>query len=232
MLVLKDVKLTQCPVVSSHALILKHKAKHGYITQIRLFVCFVKQLKEPLLGNISVFSFVFQCPYMRGHLHVIQKELLLCFLMDCLSAHDTQLFSASGDISNELQLSVARWKIQQQCTAALKLPRFTKSYYYYYEKKEKAPKNYTMAKLCTAHNINVTAWRLSPLNATATVCFTQYSQLHPITRSLVPLLAFNIKAPHPHTLSVFYHRKLNSYIQPFSALLIVHLTKGKIIVQI
>ncbi len=58
MLVLKDVKLTKCLAVSSHVPTLKHEAKHGYITQKQLFVCFVKQLKELLLGYMSVFSFV------------------------------------------------------------------------------------------------------------------------------------------------------------------------------
>ncbi len=32
MLVLKDVKLAECLVVSSHVPTLKHEAKHGYIT--------------------------------------------------------------------------------------------------------------------------------------------------------------------------------------------------------
>ncbi len=46
MLILIDVKLTECLVVSSHVLMLKHKAKHRYITQKQLFVCFAKHLKE------------------------------------------------------------------------------------------------------------------------------------------------------------------------------------------
>ncbi len=46
------MKLTECLVVSSHVLTLKHEAKHRYITQKRLFACFVKQLNEPLLVYI------------------------------------------------------------------------------------------------------------------------------------------------------------------------------------
>ncbi len=57
-LVLKDVKLAECLVVSSHVLALKHKAKHGYVTLTGPFVCLVKQLKE-LFWVISVSSFVF-----------------------------------------------------------------------------------------------------------------------------------------------------------------------------
>ncbi len=34
---------------------------------------------------------------------------LLYFLTDCLSAHAPPLFSASGDVSNELQLSGLHW---------------------------------------------------------------------------------------------------------------------------
>ncbi len=40
------MELAECSLVSSHVPILKHKAKHRYITRMRLFVCFVKQLKE------------------------------------------------------------------------------------------------------------------------------------------------------------------------------------------
>ncbi len=54
MLVLKDVKL-ECLVASSHVLTLKHEAKHRYITR-KPTVCFLKQLKEPLLGDLA-FSF-------------------------------------------------------------------------------------------------------------------------------------------------------------------------------
>ncbi len=36
-LVLKDVKLAECLVVSSHVQTVKHKAKHRYTTQKRLF---------------------------------------------------------------------------------------------------------------------------------------------------------------------------------------------------
>ncbi len=108
------------------------------------------------------------------------------------------------------------------------------------KKNEKGPENCTMAKLCPARHTDVTAQRLCPLNETATVCFTQHSQSHPITQSLFLLLLFNTKAPYLHTLSEFYHRELNSlremsnlsYIQPFLALLIVHYTEGKIIVRI
>ncbi len=42
----------KCLVASSHVPTLKHEAKHGYITQKQLFVCFMKQLKETLLGYI------------------------------------------------------------------------------------------------------------------------------------------------------------------------------------
>ncbi len=36
-LVLKDVKLIECLVVSSHVLTLKYEAKHGYLIEQRLF---------------------------------------------------------------------------------------------------------------------------------------------------------------------------------------------------
>ncbi len=49
--ILKDEKLAGCLVVSSHVLTLKRKSKHAYMTQKRLFVCIVKQLIEPLLGE-------------------------------------------------------------------------------------------------------------------------------------------------------------------------------------
>ncbi len=51
-------------------------------TRKRLFVCFIKQLKEPLLGYISVFSFGFYCRYMRGHQKHLASvtSLLLSFL--------------------------------------------------------------------------------------------------------------------------------------------------------
>ncbi len=42
-------------VVSSHVPTLKHEAKHGCIKRKCLFVCFVKGLKDPPLGYISVF---------------------------------------------------------------------------------------------------------------------------------------------------------------------------------
>ncbi len=41
-----------------------------------------------------------------------------------------------------------------------------------WEKNEQGPNNYTMGKLCPAHHINITAWRLCPLNETAAVCIT------------------------------------------------------------
>ncbi len=53
------MKLVQCLVVSYHVMTLKHEAKHGYLTRKRLFVCLMKQLKETLLGYISVFNFLF-----------------------------------------------------------------------------------------------------------------------------------------------------------------------------
>ncbi len=37
MLILKDVKLAECLLVSSHVRTLKHKAKHAYITQKQVF---------------------------------------------------------------------------------------------------------------------------------------------------------------------------------------------------
>ncbi len=51
--------------------------------------------------------------------------------------------------------------------------------------------------------------------------------------SLLPLIPFNTKAPYLHTVSVFYHRELNSlrevakllYIQPFLAFSIVQRAK-------
>ncbi len=69
--------------------------------------------------------------------------------------------------------------------------------------------------------------------------FTQHNQLHPITQSLFLLLPLNAKAPYLHSVSVFYHRELNSlremaklsYIQSFLALLIVHHTEDEVIVQ-
>ncbi len=48
-LVFKDVKVAKCLDVSPYVSTLKHKAKHRYN----------RQLKETLLGHISVFSFVF-----------------------------------------------------------------------------------------------------------------------------------------------------------------------------
>ncbi len=53
------MKLDEYLAVSSHILTPKHEAKHEYVTQKRQLVCFVKQLKEPFLGYMSVFSFVF-----------------------------------------------------------------------------------------------------------------------------------------------------------------------------
>ncbi len=79
------VLYAQCLVVSFHLLTQKHKAKREHITPKQLFVCFVKQQKEPLLGYMSVFSFLFWCWYMRGHhktlnvFHVFKNERSLCF---------------------------------------------------------------------------------------------------------------------------------------------------------
>ncbi len=102
----QDVKLTKCLVVSSHVVTLKHKVKHEYITWKRLFVCFLKQLKEPLLGCMSVFSFLFYCRYMIGHhvycivwqivwahmlLHFFQQAVTLATSsssQDCASCHN------------------------------------------------------------------------------------------------------------------------------------------------
>ncbi len=72
-------------------------------------VCFMKQLKELLLGYISLFSFMFWCQNinMRQVTHLL-NERLLYFWTDCLSAHTHLSFSASGDVSNELQLSELR----------------------------------------------------------------------------------------------------------------------------
>ncbi len=57
MLILKDMTDGKCLMVSSHAPTLKHEAKHGYVTEQWQFVCFVKELKESLLGYISLFTF-------------------------------------------------------------------------------------------------------------------------------------------------------------------------------
>ncbi len=54
MLVSKDVKFAKFLVVSFCVLTPKHKVKDGNITWKQLFVCFVKQLKEPLLDYIRV----------------------------------------------------------------------------------------------------------------------------------------------------------------------------------
>ncbi len=56
---LKDEKLSECLVVSSHVPTPKHEAKHRYVSRKQVFVSFLKQLKELLLGYISVLSFVF-----------------------------------------------------------------------------------------------------------------------------------------------------------------------------
>ncbi len=138
-----------------------------------------------------------------------------------------------------LCISVGRWKTISFC--GFKISYFTK-HYGTYGKKENRPKNYTIAKLCPVHHVTVTARRLCPLNEMATVCFTQYGQLHPVKRSLLPLLPSNTKAPYLHTVSVFYPNKLNSLREMtklsystfvlLMALLIVYCTEGKIIVQI
>ncbi len=44
------MKLAECLVVSSHALTLKHKAKHGYITQKLLFQLLHKTNKQAFPG--------------------------------------------------------------------------------------------------------------------------------------------------------------------------------------
>ncbi len=109
------------------------------------------------------------------------------------------------------------------------------SYIYLKKKKGQGPENHTIAKL-------IPAQRLCPLNEMLTVCFTQHSQLHPVKRSLLPLLPSNTKAPYLHTASVFYPNKLNSLREVTKlsystfvlvmVLLIEHCTEGKIIVQI
>ncbi len=69
------------------------------------------QLKQTLLGYIFAFNFVFLCQYIKGHhltfgkFHVFKNEHLWYGLTDCLSAHASPLFSASADVSNELQCS-------------------------------------------------------------------------------------------------------------------------------
>ncbi len=102
--------------------------------------------------------------------------------------------------------SVAKWKIQQYCTAAFRFSYFTKNDRTY-EKNEKGPENYKMAKLCPAHHVSVRTWRLCPLNEAAAVCFTQTQSIkvhYMITPSVVT------KAPNLHTVSVFYHWETHS----------------------
>ncbi len=78
-LVWKDVELAECLVASSHVLTLKHEAKHGYITQKQLFVCFMKQLKETLLGYILYLCYlcVSVSVHERTPLNIQRVSLLL-----------------------------------------------------------------------------------------------------------------------------------------------------------
>ncbi len=102
-------------------------------------------------------------------------------------------------------------------------------------KKMRESENYTMAELCPAHHINVTAWRLCPLNETGTVYHTTQSaaSYHTITPSVVTL---NIKALYLHTMSVLHHRELNtlreiaklSYIQAFRLYLSYVIQRAKL----
>ncbi len=103
-----------------------------------------------------------------------------------------------------------------------------------WKKNEKGPKNYTVAKLCPAHHVNVTARRLCALNETVTV---SHNTVDHILLSLLLLSPLNTRA-HLHTVSLFYHWELNSEKWQnyrtfgfFLALLIVHRSEGKIIVQ-
>ncbi len=50
---------TECLVVSSHVPTLKHNIKQRLITQKRLFVYFLKHLKEPILCYKLLFHFMF-----------------------------------------------------------------------------------------------------------------------------------------------------------------------------
>ncbi len=91
-----------------------------------------------------------------------------------------------------------------------------------------------MAKLHPAHHISVTARRLCLLNELVTVCFTQCGQLHPITRSLLPLLPFNTKAPYlPFLASLIRHRtegenyRTNTIVFVHQATLISSVTFGQ-----
>ncbi len=57
MLVLKDDKLAECLVVSSHVLTLEHKAKHGYLTQKQLFQLLHETNKQTAVTGFDSFSF-------------------------------------------------------------------------------------------------------------------------------------------------------------------------------
>ncbi len=48
--ILKEETIAECLVVSSHVLTLKHEVEQQLIGWKWLFVCFLKQLKEPLLA--------------------------------------------------------------------------------------------------------------------------------------------------------------------------------------
>ncbi len=58
MLILQEVKLCKCFVVSSHVPTLKHEAKHGYVTQKRLFQLLHETNKQLFQGHIIMNNLV------------------------------------------------------------------------------------------------------------------------------------------------------------------------------
>ncbi len=53
-LILTDVKLAECLVVSSHVPTQKHKAKHGHITQKRLFQLLLETNKQTAVSGFYI----------------------------------------------------------------------------------------------------------------------------------------------------------------------------------
>ncbi len=112
-------------------------------------------------------------------------------------------------------------------TAALKL-YFIKNNLTYEKKWERARKLHKDKNIPTphhAHHIN-----------DCVVWSSQHSQLHPITPSLSVVTLQN-KSINQHTVSVFYHRELNSLTEmanycTYDLFRIIDRTEGKIIVQI
>ncbi len=107
---LKDVKLAECLGVPSHVLTLKHKVEQQYITRKQLFVCFIKQLKEPSAGHISMLNLTSSVSTQEDTTkHLVSFTSFKMSIYDVfLSTHAPihfQLFSASSYISNKLHLS-------------------------------------------------------------------------------------------------------------------------------